>query len=203
MFCPGCGLEERNANQFCRACGSDLRNVRLALEKTDNITASAANAREEIGRAVAQKIRETESTYDLKKVVEDVLPEIEKFLESPEERRLRRIRIGSIITFIGLAVAIAFTKLGLFAVDKDMIFVAIAGFITFFIGLSFLINGFYFTLPNKSVADKTDEAEKQRELDYSILPTNELKLPEANQEFVSITEETTQNLNVKEPVLRR
>ncbi len=74
MFCPSCGLEERQLNQFCRACGADLRNVRFALEKPDNITASAVSAREEIGRAVAAKIRETNSANELKKVAENVLP---------------------------------------------------------------------------------------------------------------------------------
>src|SRR5207244_3302116 len=97
MFCPDCGIEERQSNQFCRACGTDLRGVRLAVQSPDTITASAVSARDEIGRAVAAKIREVDSARELKKVAEDVLPQIEKFLESPEEKRLRRIRTGSII----------------------------------------------------------------------------------------------------------
>ncbi len=52
------------------------------------------SARDHISRAVADKIRETQSLDDLKKVAEEVLPEIEKFLESPAEKRLRRIRMG-------------------------------------------------------------------------------------------------------------
>src|SRR5438067_5198452 len=106
MFCPSCGSEERQASQFCRACGSDLRAVRLSLERPDSITASAVSAREEIGRAVAQKIREVEDARELKKVAEDVLPEIEKFLESPEEKRLRRMRAGVVISSIGVGVTI-------------------------------------------------------------------------------------------------
>ena len=35
MFCPDCGMEDRQANQFCRACGIDLRRVRLAVESPD------------------------------------------------------------------------------------------------------------------------------------------------------------------------
>ena len=89
MFCPSCGSEERQASQYCRACGTDLRPVRVSLERPDSITASAVTAREEIGRAVAQQIRQVEDTNDLKKVAEDVLPQIEKFLESPDEKRLR------------------------------------------------------------------------------------------------------------------
>lgn len=113
MFCPSCGLQENQSNQFCRACGANLNTVRSALEKPDNITASAVSARDEIGRAIAAKIRETTSAKELKKVTEDVLPEIEKFLESPAEKRMRRIRNGTIISSIGLGVALAFTIVGI------------------------------------------------------------------------------------------
>src|SRR4030095_12123990 len=68
----------------------------------DAITASAVSARDEIGRAVAEKIRQTSTAKELHKVAEDVLPEIEKFLESPDERRLRRFRAGVIVACIGL-----------------------------------------------------------------------------------------------------
>src|ERR1700686_5746570 len=101
MFCPSCGSEERQATQFCRACGTDLRAVRVSIERPDSITASAVSAREEIGRAIADKIREVEDSYDLKRVAEDVLPQIEKFLESSEEKRLRRIRAGIIVAASG------------------------------------------------------------------------------------------------------
>src|SRR5215510_6058578 len=102
MFCPSCGSEERQASQYCRACGTDLRAVRVSLERPDSITASAVSAREEIGRAVAQRIRAVEDARELKKVAEDVLPEIEKFLESYEEKRLRRVRSGVVVAASGL-----------------------------------------------------------------------------------------------------
>ena len=89
MYCPTCGSEERQPSQFCRACGTDVRAVRITLERPDAVTESAIFAREQIGRAVADKIRMTKSAGQLKKVAEEVLPEIEKFLESPAERRLR------------------------------------------------------------------------------------------------------------------
>src|SRR6266487_4571122 len=79
MYCPACGSEERQPSQYCRACGTDLRVVRSTLERPDSITASAVSAREDIGRAVAEKIREVDDADDLKRVAEDVLPEIEKF----------------------------------------------------------------------------------------------------------------------------
>ena len=199
MFCPVCGLEERQSNQFCRACGTDLRIVRISLEKPDNITSSAVSARDEIGRAVAAKIRETQSTYELKKVAEDVLPEIEKFLESPEEKRLRRMRVGTIISSVGFGAAISLSIVGVYFNEEAMLFLAGSGVIVFFIGLSLIFNGLYFTVPKKSLSDKSTEAEKQRELDAA---TGKLGLPEANTIFPSVTENTTRHLGEKQPVSR-
>src|SRR5262245_13819981 len=113
MFCPNCGAEERNQGQFCRSCGSELQAVRAMLERNDSITASAVTAREEIGRAIAARIRDLRTGGELKEVVEDVLPQIEKFLESPEQRRLRNLRNGVITTAIGLATSVGFLLMSL------------------------------------------------------------------------------------------
>ena len=113
MYCPSCGSEERQLSQFCRACGTDLRVVRIGLERPDAITASAVSAREQISQALADKIRQMESSSDLKRVAEDVLPEIEKFLESPEEKRLRRIRAGVVMGSIGLGASLLLFLLSL------------------------------------------------------------------------------------------
>lgn len=201
MFCPSCGLEDRHANQFCRACGSDLRNVRLALEKPDNITESAVSARDEIGRAVAAKIRETRSLADLAEAADDLLPEIEKFLESPEEKRLRGVRNGTIISFIGLGAAIAFSLIAAFVKD-DLVILAGMGVVCLFIGLSFIVNGLFFTVPRKRLSDKSTEAESQRRLDGISDPgTSELVLPpaSANDLFTSVTEHTTHQLKSERP----
>ena len=206
MFCPGCGIEEKQFNQFCRACGTDLRPARAVLEMPDIITASAETAREEIGRAFAVKIRDAQTAKDLKIVAENVLPQIEKFLESPAEKRLRRMRVGTLIAGIGLGTAIAFTILTVFVNEKDIFMVAGLGLITFFIGLSFIINGLLLTVPKKDVSDKSSEADSQRELDTHInqlsATTNELVLPESNQVFSSVTEDTTRHLKEKQPVSR-
>src|SRR5882762_10614786 len=102
MFCPSCGSEERQASQFCRACGTDLRVVRIGLERPDSITASAISAREEIGRAVAEKVRAMEDPRYMRRFTQYVLPRIDKFLESHEEKRLRRLRSGVVTALIGL-----------------------------------------------------------------------------------------------------
>jgi len=206
MFCPGCGIEEKEANQFCRACGTDLRPVRRALESGDAITASAATARDEIGRAVAHKIRETRTAAELAVVAEEVLPEIEKFLESPEEKRMRRVRVGTILSSIGLGAGIGFVIISLLLNEKDLVVIAGLGVVAFFIGLSFIVNGLFLTVPKKTVDDKSSAAEDQRELDTRIdepdAATNELTLPPARQTFASVTEETTRHLKEKQPARR-
>lgn len=205
MFCPGCGLEEIQSNQFCRACGTDLRPVRYALEAPDNITASAVSARDEIGRAVAAKIREA-SLSELPDVAEDVLPEIEKFLESPEEKKLRRVRAGIVVSFIGVGATIAFAAAAILMKDNGIFMVAGAGLVCFFIGLGLVVNGLFLTVPRKSLSDRSGEGASQRELDARLpgldVKTNDLALPEPANLFSSVTENTTRHLEEKQPVKR-
>jgi hypothetical protein len=78
----------------------------MGLERPDSITASAESAREEIGRAVAEKIRQMEDAHTMERFAHSVLPQVEKFLESPEEKRLRRLRAGTITALVSLAVGI-------------------------------------------------------------------------------------------------
>lgn len=202
MFCPECGMEERQATQFCRACGTDFRAVRNALERPDNITASAISARDEISRAFAAKIRETASTHELKKVAEDVLPQIEKFLESPEEKRLRRLRVGTIISTIGLGTALALTFVALASRKEEFLFLAGLGGIAFFLGLGFVLNGLFLTTPKKSLSDKSSDATSQRDLDIAGSQPSDLALPESRTLFSSVTENTTQHLKENEPTKR-
>jgi hypothetical protein len=176
MYCPGCGSEERQMSQYCRACGTDLRRVRVSLERTDSITASAVTAREEIGRAVAEKIREVEDTRDLKRVAEDVLPQIEKFLESPEEKRLRRMRSGVVTAAAGLGAGLLslFVLLVIETRDPDavpmLMFCCGLGLTTFLIGLGLLLNGMLFTKPGKALPDSSSDARAQNLLDAGFAP---------------------------------
>ena len=202
MYCPDCGLEEIQSNQFCRACGADLRRVRVALEAPDSITASAVTARDEIGRAVAAKIRETETVSELKKVAEDVLPEIEKFLESPEEKRLRRMRVGMLLSSIGFGVAIALSIVGIMAKNEDTLFMAGLGIVAFFIGLGFILNGIFLTVPKKGLSDRSSDAESQRRVDRTAGSPPDLLMPQPASILSSVTDNTTQHLNEKHPVAR-
>lgn len=197
MFCPGCGIEERSENQFCRACGADLRRVRTAIESPDQITASAVSARDEIGRAIAAKMGNIKGATEWSTFAEEVLPEVEKFLESPEEKRLRRIRSGMVVGSIGLGAAggVALLSAVMYLRDTDLVFIlGLGGIVCFFIGLGLMLNGLLFTVPKKGLADRASEADSQRQLD-SRGDTNDLRLPDAPANFhSSVTEHTTKHL---------
>ena len=162
MYCPTCGSEERQISQYCRACGTDLRVVRVSLERPDSITASAVSAREQISQAMAEKIRQREPD-DLRRVAEDVLPQIEKFLESPEEKRLRRVRAGVVVAATGVGSGLLILLMSINA--HDLIPFISLGVITFLIGLGMIINGLAFTIPKKGLLDRTAAAKAQKELE--------------------------------------
>lgn len=194
MFCPSCGSEERQATQFCRACGTDLRKVRVSLEQPDSMTAIAVSAREEIGRAVADKIREVEDSYDLKRVAEDVLPQIEKFLESYEEKRLRRVRAGVIVAasglgtgLLGLAMALALN-----GPDAEAALMVIGlGAVAFAVGLGLVLNGVAFTRPRKGLEDLSCDARSQNLLDAGYASP---QLRAGGEAAPSFRSQTTSNL---------
>ena len=204
MYCPTCGSEERQLSQYCRACGTDLRVVRRGLERPDTITASAVSAREQISQAMAEKIRQMESAHDLKRVAEDVLPQIEKFLESPEEKRLRRVRAGVITAAAGLGAAFVIFLASLEA--HDLIPFIALGLIAFLVGLGMVINGLVFTVPRKTLADRSADAESQRQLEAqgghaanqlagASQTTNDLpSLTDRIAQRPSVTEHTTHQL---------
>ena len=205
MYCPTCGSEERQLSQYCRVCGTDLRAVRVTLERPDAVTASAVNARDHISRAIADKIRETKSPSDLQKVAEEVLPEIEKFLESPQERRLRRIRAGVVMAFIGLGATAGGLIASIGTQDSELLILTLPGLVCFCIGLAVIINGMMFTLPQKELANRSADALGQRVLDAggkdslaadtSGLAVTPNQLPaESPVAFGSVTEHTTKHL---------
>lgn len=197
MYCPTCGSEERQLSQFCRGCGTDLRVVLNSLERPDAITASAITAREQIGMAVADKIRQMTSAKDLERVAEDVLPSFEKFLESPAEKRLRRIRNGVITAAVGFGGAVAVM---LMALNKiDLLPMMLPWLITFMVGVGVILNGLLFSLPRKELPGDALDAMSQRALDmnrvvYEAPPARTNELAPGTHPQASITEHTTHHL---------
>jgi hypothetical protein len=140
----------------------------VSIERPDSITASAVSAREEIGRAIADKIREVEDARDLKRVAEDVLPQIEKFLESYEEKRLRRVRAGVIVAASGFGTGTLglIMSLVLHGGDAESALLVVGlGAIAFAIGFGLLLNGLLFTRPRKGLEDHSSDARSQNLLD--------------------------------------
>ena len=196
MFCPNCGSEERQASQYCRACGADLRVARMGLERPDSITASAISAREEIGRAVAEKVREMKDPRYMRRFAQHVLPRIDKFLESHEEKRLRRLRSGVITALISLAVGIP--SLMFLSITHQSDWVIFLAYVTVFsagafaTGLGLLINGLLFSRPRKAVDDHSSDARMQNLLDEEYAPPSPRASGQASPSFRS---QTTSNLS--------
>src|SRR3989440_8240720 len=165
MFCRSYYSEEHQAIQYCRAFGTYLRPVRVNLERLDSITASAVSAREEIGRAVAEKIRDVQDARELKQVADHVLPQIEKFLESPKEKRLRRMRAGVITAASGLGTSAVGLLLasGIYGYGGQNLTGGGAGLgiLMFLGGLGLILNAMRFTGPGKAVDDDLYQAESQ------------------------------------------
>lgn len=204
MFCPGCGSEERQATQYCRACGVDLRAIRVTLERPDSITASAVSARDQIGRAIGDRIRSVKDAAELKIVTDSVLPQVEKFLESPEEKRLRRVRAGTIIGASGLGAGILGLIMSASLTGPDFeaaLWVGGLGITGFTLGLGFILNGLLFTKPRKALDDHSTEAKIQNLLDADYQPAasiSDARAPTTSNlkkgAGASVTEHTTLNL---------
>lgn len=187
MFCPSCGSDQ--SGQYCRSCGADLRVVRVALDNPGAVNAPLVSAREEIARAVADKIREVKTAKELSKVVEEVLPELESFLEAPEEKRLRRLRRGTITSAIGLAAGLSFTIFGSLIQEEGFIFFGCVGFVFLLIGLGAILNGLYFTVPKNWKEDAMSDVLRNT-LQSPASKANPPELPFTN----SVTDHTTYQL---------
>src|SRR5215470_10354334 len=189
MFCPNCGFEEEGRIKFCRKCGIELNTLRLALERPDVLSGARA-AREEIAREVAARIAELKGSRDFTRMVEHVLPQVEKFLETPEEKRLRHLRDGMITACSGVGIIIL--SIALLVVTHTAaagLIPGAAGALVVMVGLGIMLAGAFFTVPRKSVMHsplplRQEPATRELDTDPSGLPLGTAGPP-------SVTEETT------------
>ena len=103
------------------------------------------------------------------------------------------MRTGIILAGIGLGTAIGISLVSLAMNDQDVIFLAALGVVTFFIGLAFILNGIFLTVPRNEVRDRSSEAAGQAVLDGMSFA--ELTQPASG--FASVTENTTKHLKEK------
>jgi hypothetical protein len=153
-------------------------------------------AREEIGRAIANRIKELRSARDLKKIVEEVLPQVEKFLETPEERRMRYLRAGILTAAVGLGALLSFLLLSSILRDEGMLLslmAAGASTVIFLVGLGIVINARWFTVIPKGTS-ATLGTIKQQVLTDSISTGPPQPPDQTPSSIASVTEGTTREL---------
>jgi hypothetical protein len=190
MFCPNCGFEEEGRIKFCRKCGIELNTLRLALERPDALSGARA-AREEVAREVAARIAELRGSRDLSMVVNHLLPQVEKFLETPEEKRLRHLRDGLITACSGIGIIIL--SIALLMVTHTAaagLIPGAAGALVLMVGLGLMLAGAFFTVPRKSAirlpaASRPETDARRLDTDPGGLQPSRIAGPP------SVTEETT------------
>jgi hypothetical protein len=210
MFCPGCGVEDIKSSQFCRACGAELLVVRQAMEQgADTGPIEPNTAREEIGRALADKIRQFETAADLRLAVYEILPVVERLLETPQEKRLRneqeqleseqnrlrRARVGVVTAALGLGEALVFLLAGLTSRNTDWLFPMAPGVIVFLIGIGILVNALYLTVLPAKPKDALTLPPAERDPDSLQGSRKKKELGPADPHGIpSVTEGTTRQL---------
>jgi hypothetical protein len=180
-----------------------LQAVRSAVEQPDAITTSAVTAREEIGRAIAGKIAEFENTHELRQAVYEILPVIERFLESPEEKRLHRqerrldqIREGVLTSVVGLAILLSFLLISWITNQEKILIGSVIGLLVLLIGLGITVTALWFTALPKDLGNSSQRISKQIVLDEraDISLDKEPRSAQHSNNFHSITEGTTREL---------
>ena len=201
MYCPSCGTEERNRSQFCRTCGAELRAVRTAIEQPDAITASAISAREEIARVIADKISELDSADDLRHATEDILPAVERYLHSPEERRLRNeekrlelIRGGFIAAIVGLGLVLFFLLVSWVTDTKEVLIASGAGGLVCLIGFAVFASGMLFGVSSEKPALPKKITNPLAKKEIAAAPQQADITPAQHPGAPSVTEGTTRHL---------
>ena len=200
MFCPGCGLKEERAVQFCRACGADLRAVRETLEQPDAPEPSVTAAREEIARAIAARIKDGQWWQ-----VGALAPEAEKLFESPrerrerlrrrdEEQRLARLRGGTVTAAVGLGLVVLFQLLRV--LDNRAVILIGPSILVLLIGLGVIVNGLLFTVPKAAALPDADAPHRLDDNTTSELNAPRAELDAPGRSFIptSVTEHTTRHL---------
>jgi len=140
--CPACGADIPQPTPYCRKCGADIRAVQMALDRPDFTTGAAG--RDEVLRAIADKVREMKTDEEFSDSVEEILSEVKKLLRSPEEKRLKQIRDGIGYFSFGLGIALYFLMREVFFSEGSLV-LGVA-FVALTVGLGHIVNGIFFSI---------------------------------------------------------
>jgi len=195
--CPACGADIPQPAPYCRKCGVDVRAVQMALDKPDIATGAAG--RDEVLRAIADKVREMRIDEDFNDSVKEILSEVEQILQSPEEKRLKQIRDGVHYFSLGLGIALYFLLREVFLTEGSIVLAAAIVALT--VGLGYIINGAFFSIPgNQRKRASTEmraganEAFATNDQRTTQKPLTELSSQPSLQPSLSVADETTRQL---------
>jgi len=194
MFCPQCGISQREDLKFCKSCGANLYAVRQVVTSRDTgekFDWSKTWLSEMLLSQDEQKKRKRErerSTH-------------------PEERRYNEIKAGIITSCAGVGVMIFlyFLMQGIILSgqnppgDAEILGrVWIAGVIPFFVGVGLLINGLFV---NRRLLESTKSQIQAKEAPRELasgakdgLSVSSDNWPESSSPQPSVTENTTRQL---------
>ncbi|HKQ74202.1 MAG TPA: hypothetical protein VJ810_10920 [Blastocatellia bacterium] len=194
--CPACGADIHQPTLYCRRCGADIRAVQMALDKPD-ITTGAAG-RDEVLRAIADKVREMKTDEAFNDSGKEILSEVEKLLQSPEEKRLKQIRDGIGYLSIGLGIALYYLLREVFLNEGSLVLGA--AIVALMVGLAHIINGVFFSIAGDQ--RKRNLAELRAGANEPIAPNDQRTTQKSladlsDQASPSVTEGTTRELQIE------
>lgn len=194
--CPACGADIPQPTPYCRKCGEDVRAVQMALDKPDIATGAAG--RDEVLRAIADKVREMKTDEGFKDSVKEILSEVEGILQSPEEKRLKQIRDGVGYFSIGLGVALYFLLREAFLNEGSIVLAA--AIVALMVGLGHIVNGAFLSIPGnqRKRASMELRAGANEAFATNDQRTTQKSLTElSSQPSLSVTDETTRQLQTE------
>ena len=117
---------------------------------------------------------------------------------------MRRMRNGILLSSIGAGVAVGVPAAAIMMGEPEMLFLAALGVVVFFLGIGFMLNGYFLAVPKSSLPGSSESSGTKRPPEFPALATEEMKLPQAPADtlFPSVTEHTTQHLEEKQDAVR-
>lgn len=208
MFCPSCGTENQDQVKFCRRCGVNLSAWQEMIQRGATHPVAPVgelNARDQAVRTLMRKIEQTDpkaQTIWGEAILPKLVKELRRMTVTPEERREKYIRIGMVITGVGIGftiflylVAEALASSTLLPEEiVPLIRVAWAkGLIPLFIGLMMILYGLVYGWFGRRQQPAATVVELEPEKSGNELFLNR------HSTFGSVTEQTTQHLEIAEP----
>jgi hypothetical protein len=200
MFCPQCGITQKEDLKFCKSCGANLHAVRQAVTARD-------------GDAKPEEKTDWKKSWitDIALIPEEIrrLKREQQTVFDAEEKRYKEMKAGIITSSVGLSLMI-FLKIFMEGLVQGgsvppegaaiLSRVWVAGLIPFFIGLGVLFNGLVVSKRLVELSKREiDQRERLKTLELAAKENDGNSLPavewyEPDSTIPSVTEHTTREL---------